>query len=202
MERPQLPPLECKKSFEVEEPLDVNTPDLLVSLQGLWDYSHYAIIIMFCINIVIILTLLLYVIISIIACLARLQVTCLTFLRILSLPQVAWKRRKSLACSSLMARCHWTPKLTAVGFVKVKISASMLSLRIPALALWCPRLPLLPNIHIKRMAAQRSSDRSFPQCVETTSSLACVTPGRERPSGCQRSNHPCWAAISSVWSML
>lgn len=31
MERPQQPPLECKKSFEVEEPLDVNTPDLLVS---------------------------------------------------------------------------------------------------------------------------------------------------------------------------
>lgn len=32
MERPQQPILECKKSFEVEEPLDVNTPDLLVSL--------------------------------------------------------------------------------------------------------------------------------------------------------------------------
>ncbi len=31
MERPQQPTLECKKSFEVEEPLDVNTPDLLVS---------------------------------------------------------------------------------------------------------------------------------------------------------------------------
>uniref|UniRef100_A0A3B4XXJ5 Thioredoxin-interacting protein n=1 Tax=Seriola lalandi dorsalis TaxID=1841481 RepID=A0A3B4XXJ5_SERLL len=31
MERPQQPPLECKKPFEVEEPLDVNTPDLLVS---------------------------------------------------------------------------------------------------------------------------------------------------------------------------
>lgn len=31
MERPQQAPLECKKSFEVEEPLDVNTPDLLVS---------------------------------------------------------------------------------------------------------------------------------------------------------------------------
>lgn len=32
MERPQQPALECKKSFDVEEPLDVNTPDLLVSL--------------------------------------------------------------------------------------------------------------------------------------------------------------------------
>lgn len=31
MERPQQPKLECKKFFEVEEPLDVNTPDLLVS---------------------------------------------------------------------------------------------------------------------------------------------------------------------------
>lgn len=31
MERPQQPTLECKKPFEVEEPLDVNTPDLLVS---------------------------------------------------------------------------------------------------------------------------------------------------------------------------
>lgn len=31
MERSQQPPIECKKSFEVEEPLDVNTPDLLVS---------------------------------------------------------------------------------------------------------------------------------------------------------------------------
>lgn len=31
MERPQQPALECKKAFEVEEPLDVNTPDLLVS---------------------------------------------------------------------------------------------------------------------------------------------------------------------------
>lgn len=31
MERPQQAVLECKKPFEVEEPLDVNTPDLLVS---------------------------------------------------------------------------------------------------------------------------------------------------------------------------
>jgi hypothetical protein len=31
MERPAQPALECKKHFEVEEPLDVNTPDLLVS---------------------------------------------------------------------------------------------------------------------------------------------------------------------------
>lgn len=31
MERPSQPALECKKCFEVEEPLDVNTPDLLVS---------------------------------------------------------------------------------------------------------------------------------------------------------------------------
>lgn len=31
LERPQQPPLECKRPFEVEEPLDVNTPDLLVS---------------------------------------------------------------------------------------------------------------------------------------------------------------------------
>uniref|UniRef100_A0A3Q2QET5 Thioredoxin interacting protein a n=1 Tax=Fundulus heteroclitus TaxID=8078 RepID=A0A3Q2QET5_FUNHE len=30
MERPQLPTLECKRYFEVEEPLDVNTPDLLI----------------------------------------------------------------------------------------------------------------------------------------------------------------------------
>lgn len=30
MERASQPALECKKSFEVEEPLDVNTPDLLV----------------------------------------------------------------------------------------------------------------------------------------------------------------------------
>lgn len=30
LERPQQPTLECKKHFEVEEPLDVNTPDLLV----------------------------------------------------------------------------------------------------------------------------------------------------------------------------
>lgn len=36
LERPQQPALECKKSFDVEEPLDVNTPDLLVSL----DPSH------------------------------------------------------------------------------------------------------------------------------------------------------------------
>lgn len=31
LERLQQTTLECKKSFEVEEPLDVNTPDLLVS---------------------------------------------------------------------------------------------------------------------------------------------------------------------------
>lgn len=31
MERPQQPTFECRKAFEVEEPLDVNTPDLLVS---------------------------------------------------------------------------------------------------------------------------------------------------------------------------
>jgi len=31
MERPSQPALECKKHFEIEEPLDVNTPDLLVS---------------------------------------------------------------------------------------------------------------------------------------------------------------------------
>lgn len=31
MERPSQPPQECRKHFEVEEPLDVNTPDLLVS---------------------------------------------------------------------------------------------------------------------------------------------------------------------------
>uniref|UniRef100_A0A3B4B2D4 Thioredoxin-interacting protein n=1 Tax=Periophthalmus magnuspinnatus TaxID=409849 RepID=A0A3B4B2D4_9GOBI len=31
LERPHQPVLECKKTFEVEEPLDVNTPDLLVS---------------------------------------------------------------------------------------------------------------------------------------------------------------------------
>lgn len=33
MERPQQAPLECKKAFDVEEPLDVNTPDLLVSVE-------------------------------------------------------------------------------------------------------------------------------------------------------------------------
>lgn len=33
MERAQQATLECKKAFEVEEPLDVNTPDLLVSFQ-------------------------------------------------------------------------------------------------------------------------------------------------------------------------
>lgn len=33
MERPQQPTLECKKAFDVEEPLDVNTPDLLVSVE-------------------------------------------------------------------------------------------------------------------------------------------------------------------------
>lgn len=31
LERTRQPTLECKKPFEVEEPLDVNTPDLLVS---------------------------------------------------------------------------------------------------------------------------------------------------------------------------
>uniref|UniRef100_A0A3Q3GQ32 Thioredoxin-interacting protein n=1 Tax=Labrus bergylta TaxID=56723 RepID=A0A3Q3GQ32_9LABR len=35
MERPQQHPLECKKSFEVEEPLDVNTPDLLSPTGGM-----------------------------------------------------------------------------------------------------------------------------------------------------------------------
>ncbi|XP_015235339.1 thioredoxin interacting protein a [Cyprinodon tularosa] len=34
MERPQQPTLECKKCFEVEEPLDVNTPDLLSPAGG------------------------------------------------------------------------------------------------------------------------------------------------------------------------
>lgn len=42
LERPLQPTLECKKCFEVEEPLDVNTPDLLVSNQNIhgcrcWD---------------------------------------------------------------------------------------------------------------------------------------------------------------------
>lgn len=32
LERPSQPPSECRKNFEVEVPLDVNTPDLLVSL--------------------------------------------------------------------------------------------------------------------------------------------------------------------------
>lgn len=31
MERPAQPAMECQRHFEVEEPLDVNTPDLLVS---------------------------------------------------------------------------------------------------------------------------------------------------------------------------
>lgn len=34
MERPQQPVLECKKTFEVEEPLDVNTPELLCPTGG------------------------------------------------------------------------------------------------------------------------------------------------------------------------
>ncbi|KAF3834448.1 hypothetical protein F7725_025652 [Dissostichus mawsoni] len=34
MERPQQPTMECKKAFEVEEPLDVNTPDLLSPTGG------------------------------------------------------------------------------------------------------------------------------------------------------------------------
>lgn len=41
MERPQQPILECKKAFEVEEPLDVNTPDLLVSLLTLNKRTDY-----------------------------------------------------------------------------------------------------------------------------------------------------------------
>lgn len=32
LDRPSQPALECRKLFEVEEPLDVNTPDLMVSL--------------------------------------------------------------------------------------------------------------------------------------------------------------------------
>ncbi|XP_062342798.1 thioredoxin-interacting protein-like [Osmerus eperlanus] len=35
MERPAQQPLECKKHFEVEEPLDVNTPDLLSPTGGM-----------------------------------------------------------------------------------------------------------------------------------------------------------------------
>ncbi|XP_062384788.1 thioredoxin interacting protein a [Sardina pilchardus] len=35
MERPAQPPQECRKSFEVEEPLDVNTPDLLSPTGGM-----------------------------------------------------------------------------------------------------------------------------------------------------------------------
>ncbi|KAM9306703.1 thioredoxin interacting protein a [Pholidichthys leucotaenia] len=35
MERPQQPTLQCKKRFEVEEPLDVNTPDLLTPTGGM-----------------------------------------------------------------------------------------------------------------------------------------------------------------------
>ncbi|XP_029022578.1 thioredoxin interacting protein a [Betta splendens] len=35
MERPQQPNMECKKFFEVEEPLDVNTPDLLSPTGGM-----------------------------------------------------------------------------------------------------------------------------------------------------------------------
>ncbi|XP_013997753.1 thioredoxin-interacting protein [Salmo salar] len=35
MERPAQPALECKKHFEVEEPLDVNTPDLLSPTGGM-----------------------------------------------------------------------------------------------------------------------------------------------------------------------
>lgn len=31
MERPSQPAVECKKYFAVEEPVDVNTPDLMVS---------------------------------------------------------------------------------------------------------------------------------------------------------------------------
>ncbi|KAJ8335206.1 hypothetical protein SKAU_G00408450 [Synaphobranchus kaupii] len=35
MERPSLPVMECKKLFEVEEPLDVNTPDLMSPTSGM-----------------------------------------------------------------------------------------------------------------------------------------------------------------------
>lgn len=41
MERPHQPTLECKKSFEVEEPLDVNTPDLLVSSRKLNNRKNF-----------------------------------------------------------------------------------------------------------------------------------------------------------------
>ncbi|KAJ8386536.1 hypothetical protein AAFF_G00170060 [Aldrovandia affinis] len=35
MDRPAQPPLECKRHFEVEEPLDVNTPDLMSPTGGM-----------------------------------------------------------------------------------------------------------------------------------------------------------------------
>ncbi|XP_010903556.2 thioredoxin interacting protein b isoform X2 [Esox lucius] len=37
MERPSHPTLECKKPFEVEEPLDINTPDILAPATGVKD---------------------------------------------------------------------------------------------------------------------------------------------------------------------
>lgn len=126
----------------------------------------------------------------------------LTWLHVLSLPQVAWKRRKSPACSSPTAKCRLTLRSTAVASARAKTFASTQSLRIPAPALWCPRLPSSPNTPTKPTDTPRCSARSCAPYVETTSSPACVMPGRERPSGCRRSNPPCWAATSSVWSTL
>lgn len=39
METAAQPALECKKNFDVEEPLDVNTPDLLVRNPSRWSYQ-------------------------------------------------------------------------------------------------------------------------------------------------------------------
>lgn len=82
MERPQQPTMECKKAFEVEEPLDVNTPDLLVSYLTL---NHNSDVYMG------------FIIMSL--------TLRLTFLHLLSPPQEAARRRRSPACSSLTARC-------------------------------------------------------------------------------------------------
>lgn len=41
MERPHQPTIQCKKAFEVEEPLDVNTPDLLVSSLLTYHYNEF-----------------------------------------------------------------------------------------------------------------------------------------------------------------
>lgn len=40
IEQEALPPLECSKDFEVVEPIDVNTPTLLVSVKTLLSHGR------------------------------------------------------------------------------------------------------------------------------------------------------------------